>query len=435
MALNMRSKLLYPLAEIIGNRDILSKLSALQENSEETEHCRKKRVQKQIFEMLKTCQLHVPYYRDLFKSLQFDPECIKSDISFLQEVPFLTKDIVKEQGRRLLNEKLTSNLHMRKTGGSTGPTLPIYYDTNSLDWTAAENIFVLGFTGYQFGQKEFHIISRPYEPKTRTKMHSFLKNSALNRYVFECSTLDDESLLKLFLKLKKIRPFLVQGPPSVLYALALFMNKQKLIGRKLFDAFESTGETLDHVKREQIEKFLGCKVYNRYGTAEFGVVAHSRNSYCELQVVDQIVYPETYSLGNGLNELVFTSLKNSAMPLIRYKTGDIGDLFEKNGHFWITKLQGRIHDTVSIDNKPYLTSYIQDIVEQIGGIDEFQISIDADGTKTLKLVASNQTDKNILSEKIKSFFGNEFNIEFVNFSDLVLQGWRSKFRYVVKQKT
>ena len=75
--------------------------------------------------------------------------------------PYLTKDIVREQGGRLLSERFVrEKLHVRKTGGSTGPTTPIYYDDEALDWSAAVNLAAREWAGKSLGMKEVHLASR-----------------------------------------------------------------------------------------------------------------------------------------------------------------------------------------------------------------------------------------------------------------------------------
>lgn len=431
----LRSHVLFPLVELLGQRNISHKLKLLQKDAKLPWSARKARTQIQLSYILSEAQANVPYYKDLFRSLQFDPEDIKIDLGYLNELPYLTKDIIREQGARLLNQSRPRNkCHIRKTGGSTGPTLPVFYDSESLDWTAAEHIHVVGFTGHKLCRRE--VLITP-ESTTRSSnkntIENFIKNFTLNRNIINSGALDSESLEKIWRKLEKTQPYLVQGPPSVLYALALHLESKGMAPQKVFNAFESTGETLDHTKRQAIERQFLCKVYNRYGTAEFGVVAHSRTEYDQLEVVDYLVYPETYSLGNGLNEIVLTGLTNPVMPLIRYKTGDIGNVEFDHDRFWISKLQGRVHDLVYIANKPVSTTFIQNLMDQIGGVDEFQIHICPEGSKILKVVPSNEANKDHLSAKFKKIFGNEFKIEFTSFNNLVLQGWRSKFRYVVRQ--
>lgn len=430
----LRLKILFPIAERLGGRNISSKVRMLQEDTQLSFAERSARMKRQLYTVLKTAQLEVPYYSDLFNSLGFDPEWIKKDLRYFHELPYLTKDIIREQGSRLLNKTLNPHhLHTRKTGGSTGPTLPVYYNNDSLDWTAAQNIHALSITGHKMCGREVHLASQPAPfSSLRERLSEIFKNFACNRVVLSCASLDDDSLEKIRIQLKNIRPYLVQGAPSVLYALALHIQKNNIPKDRLFYAFESTGETLDDIKRSTIESQIGCKVYNRYGTAEFGVIAHSHELHNKLEVTDYLVYPESYSLGNGLNELALTGLTNMAMPLIRYKTGDICEVTFEKGKYWLSKLQGRVHDLIYINGKPHVTTYLQDMLERVGGVDEFQIYINSQGQKTLKIVPAPSCDKELIVRKSQDILGHDYNVEFTTFNGLILQGWRSKFRYVVK---
>jgi phenylacetate-coenzyme A ligase PaaK-like adenylate-forming protein len=83
-----------------------------------------------------------------------------------------------------------------------------------------------------------------------------------------------------------------------------------------------------------IERIWGCTVYTHYGMTEtgFGLAVdcrcrdgmHLRDDEFMVEIID----PETLlPLPDGeTGEIVLTSLKERAMPLIRYRTGDLGRL-------------------------------------------------------------------------------------------------------------
>ncbi len=84
--------------------------------------------------------------------------------------------------------------------------------------------------------------------------------------------------------------------------------------------------------REKIQQVFQCRVYDRYGSREFGdMVCENPNMDglwvapwgCYLEVVDT----HGQRLPDGVEgEILVTSLTNHAMPLIRYKIGDRGVL-------------------------------------------------------------------------------------------------------------
>ena len=75
---------------------------------------------------------------------------------------------------------------------------------------------------------------------------------------------------------------------------------------------------------------------------------------------------------------MLTGLKNRLMPLIRYRTGDLAALDRDERGLALSALNGRVHDLVSIGGKIYPSHYVQDLLQRIGGIAEFQIETGGD---------------------------------------------------------
>lgn len=431
-----KAYILYPAAETYLKRNIRSKLSELRELHHKPTAERLAYQQKKLHQVLLNAQQNVPYYRDLFATIGFDPSKILRSLSYLQEIPVLTKDILREQGARLLNDKIPHNqIHVRSTNGSTGLVTTVWYDHEGLDWTAAVNLFASELSGRKHVDTEVHLSSKFHDASSRKELWiEQVKCWSLNRVNVHTHTFDDQGLAKLYADLKRARPYSIQGHPSTLYFLALYVRKKGIPAKGLFKAFQSTGESLDKSKFELIQEVFGCQINNRYGNAEFGVVACSRGDFNELEVLDSIVFPESHSLGNGLEELVLTGLTNQAMPLIRYKTGDVGEVSFKNGHYVISRLVGRVHDLVELNGQTYPTHYIKDILERMGGLDEFQIVQNGSSDyKVLKIVPNQFCDRARIETRVKELFGEALRIEYTGFDGLILQGWRDKFRYLVKQ--
>ena len=432
----VKAYMVYPILESYLKRDISTKKKFLDQFSLVPKDERKVIVHKSLINTLENAKQNVPYYRDLFKRIKFDLNKVEKDIRYLQDVPFLTKDIIREQKNRLLSEKLVNGIKIpRKTGGSTGVSVNIYYDQEALDWTAAANLHAIEFTGRKHHNLEVHL-STDFQNQIpfKARLTEYIKCMGMNRVNILTHSLRDDELSKVLQKLDKVRPYIVQGHPSTLYALALYVKKHGIQRNNFFKAFESTGETLDLKKIKLIEEQIGAKTYNRYGSAEFGVVAHSEGDPLLLKVISPIAYVENYTLDETLNELVITNLTNKLMPLIRYRTGDIGKLIEMNDETYIMNLEGRIHDIITINNNHYPTHYVQDVLDKIGGIDEFQIIEHQNGSYTLKVVPQNNLLKiESIKAEMTKIFGDNFKVEISTLHQLAKSGWREKFRYLVKE--
>ena len=82
---------------------------------------------------------------------------------------------------------------------------------------------------------------------------------------------------------------------------------------------------------QELERAWGCKVFNHYGMTEMGLGGGLEcEGFCGYHPREADLYIEIIDPSSGLpvvdgqpGEIVFTTLTRSAMPLIRYRTGDM----------------------------------------------------------------------------------------------------------------
>ncbi len=429
----LKGHLFYPLVEKASGRQISEKFQSAKNFSILPSQKRRAQIESYLEAILSEAKLNVPYYKDLFHQIHFDPREVRGNINALKQLPFLTKDIVREQGDRLLNRRYElSSLVKMNTGGSTGACLTISYDREALDWSAAANRFAVSMTGASFSTSEVHLVSRISQKNAyKQKLTNWVKCQALNRTNFETDFITESSLENLYNTILRTKPFLVQGHPSTLYALATYVRDCKPT-KKLFSVFESTGETLDKKRFQVIKDQLQCTIFNRYGNAEFGVIAHSIDNPFQLQLLDFMVLPEMVQLGNGLCELIFTGLHNRAMPLIRYRSGDIGNLTVENNRVHIADLRGRIHDLMEFERVHLPSHYLLDVFNHRGDVDDFQIVVRSGQKPELRIVKKTDTPSEKIKSELANILSNQVEIKFVRSDQFILSGWRDKFRYIVR---
>ncbi len=433
----LNAYMLYPLAEQWLGRRIRPKLRVLLRDAARDYSLRKERQREQLARILRTAGEEVPYYRELFQRIGFDPSRVAGDSGYLQDLPYLTKDIIRREGDRLISERFGKHqLHERKTGGSTGPAAKIYYSQEALDWTAAVNLMVLQWAGKKRHTKEIHLASRfPETFPLKDRIKEYIKCAALNRVNIFTSSLGEDGLEDVFRRLRRNRSYLIQCHPSTLYALALYASLRRYDATGLFQVFESTGEAIDEKKRDTIERVFGCRIVNRYGNAEFGVVAYQRHNgdLDHLPILDFVVWPESAESDGDAKELVLTGLTNHAMPLIRYRTGDLSEVVERTHGAFLSKLIGRVHDMVRIGNRVYPTHHLQDLLDRVDGIAEFQVVETSREPPVLRLVPEPDADKETVENRIFNWWGRDVRVEFVGFEGLKRQGRLGKFRHVVRE--
>ncbi len=429
----------YPIAERALGRDVRRKLKDIQAFNALPLNEKLKLQRKSLVETVKEAGLHVPYYRDLFKSIHFEPEKLEGDAKFILDLPFLTKEILREQGSRMISDRYSQDqLVPTRTGGSTGPVLTVYYSKDEVDWTAAVNLYVHSLTGRSLLNREVHLSTRfPENFSFKSRLKERMKCIAMNRTNITTAALEKPDLEALFEKICSIQPYLLQGYPSTMRALAQFISSDESQQKRAYHAFkvfESTGETIDPETYRLLTKTFGCRVFNRYGNAEFGVIAHSLDDALQLKIIANSVFAENFIYGAGLPEIVVTTLRNRAMPLLRYRTGDLGEVVVKDGEAWIEQgVRGRIHDIVSVNGAQFPSHYFRDLLSRVGGVDEFQIVADTDKkvAREVRIVMDGSAQQPVLMEHLKKIFGSDIEITFCKMSELTRSGWRDKFRHII----
>jgi len=173
----------------------------------------------------------------------------------------------------------------------------------------------------------------------------------------------------------------------------------------------------------------GCLVYNHYGMTEMGygggVECECLNGYHlrENDLYFEIIDPITEELvkDGEYGEVVFTTLTRQAMPLIRYKTGDMARFSTQPcacGTFLRTmdKVIGRIDNTIRINEHDIHLRDFDEILLRFPAIVDYTLTLYEKNTLHVKLILANNVSSKALKEevhqRIKEHFPFKFNITF-----------------------
>jgi phenylacetate-CoA ligase len=434
-----------PLAERWERRNIRSKQAWLAAEMSLPFADRRRHSWNRLLETVWFAGATVPYYIDLFASIGFDSDKLTRDPAYLSEIPPLTKEIIREQGDRMLRrDHADYRKHICRTGGSTGPSTNITYDQSAADWSSAVTRYARSLIGAGSARSQLHLAADFAEAvPLRDRLREQIKCLANNRFNLTFATFGPDQLDAIWQRIKRVNPYLLHGHPSTLYHLALHLEERGLTATRgrPFSVFESSGELISNVQQDVIERVFGCRVVNRYGLAEAGVVAYQAEPECgDMLVFDPVVWPETAeacfaeevdreACGPG-GELLVSTLMNRVMPLLRYRTGDIGSLRETSEGFRLQALMGRLHDVIEIDGESVPTHHIQDFLDRTGGVREFQIEAGKHNA-VFRIVPEEATHRDRIERTLRKRWTNGIEIEFVGMDALKRLGWRSKFRHLV----
>lgn len=185
------------------------------------------------------------------------------------------------------------------------------------------------------------------------RLRNRVKNWALGRSLFlPTGLLNDEILLSYYEELRRFQPKVLQAYPTPLYHFASFLEGE---GLKLSIPYINVAaEYLYDFQREKIESIFGTKIFNWYGARELGHLATECKEHCGLHINSYGVDIEALRNGEAVydevGELVITDLWNYALPLIRYRIGDLGIISRKrcpcgSGLPLLSEVGGRLTDT------------------------------------------------------------------------------------------
>jgi phenylacetate-CoA ligase len=270
---------------------------------------------------------HVPFYRQRFRQAGVHPRDIKT-LADLRRIPILTKKDVQTQLHDLVATNYDrAQLHRDATGGSTGASTVFYLDKESLAYNKASKARYRKWYGFEMGAKVAFLWGAARDVpdmSLRARLNLILgRQRWLNSY----GTSVDQ--MKRFAQEMQVwKPSFIVGYSSSLHLFARFLREHNLDGIHP-QAIESSAEKLYDFQRELVEQVFGCRVFNAYGSREFGGVAAECEQHQGMHILADVMYVELIKDGQPVVEgdfgdIIITDLHNYAMPFIRYQIGDLG---------------------------------------------------------------------------------------------------------------
>lgn len=162
-------------------------------------------------------------------------------------------------------------------------------------------------------------------------------------------------------------------------------------------------ETFSQSMRDKIEKGLGIEAFDIYGMTETGGVGttgmdckyhcgiHVWEDHYVIEIIDPVTGDPVSDGEEG--EIVFTSLTRKAMPIIRYRTGDLTRIISRERcecgrtGLRIAPVTGRIDDMIIIKGVNFFPKQVEQALMEIPGVcSHYQIIIkDIDGIRDVHI--------------------------------------------------
>ena len=259
----------------------------------------------------------VPYYRERWALLGLHPDAVKS-IADLAQFPVLTKADIRAHPASLVSTAFRDQpLRQKTTSGSTGVPLRIQMSESAVQWKLACTLRADQWSGYRLGERVAKVWGNP------EYLHWGRKGKLVNRFVDRATHLDtiglDAAKLSRFAEeLRRRPPGLLFGHAHSLYLLAAHLKKAGISDIRP-GGIVSTAMPLHDWQRAVIEAVFGIAATDRYGCEELSLIASQCEKHGGMHVAAESVLTEVEANGH----LLVTDLSNPAMPLIRYRVGDV----------------------------------------------------------------------------------------------------------------
>jgi phenylacetate-coenzyme A ligase PaaK-like adenylate-forming protein len=197
---------------------------------------------------------------------------------------------------------------------------------------------------------------------------------------------EEEKVLQL---IRELDANLLVGAPVHLHRLVRWDEAYKILPKGQIRSLLTSTDTLANTIRANLHAIWGCEVFDHWGMTETGLgggVECEAHAGFHLRTADlfvEIIDPETGQvLPDGkLGEVVVTTLTRSAMPLIRYRTGDLSRLIPgycECGSFIprLERIANRVGAGVQLESGLLTQSMLDEALFQIKEVLDFSVSYD-----------------------------------------------------------
>jgi phenylacetate-CoA ligase len=321
------SNLLFPLHEQIKGHDTAKRLAELERSQWWSAQQLADQQAAKLAKFVTNVSMTVPYYRGLFLENEIEPGTIKT-VDDLKRIPLLDKEVIKANFNGLKSEN-ASTLKEFNTGGSSGNPLTFLLGNERVSHDVASKWRATRWWDVDIGDKELVAWGSPIELQAQDKV-KLLRDKLFRSQLFSAFELNETSIKYFIERLRKFKPRMLFGYPSVYHLIAQFAHDHGIDLRSIgIKVIFVTSERLYPYQRELIEAVFNAPVANGYGGRDAGFLAHECPSgkmhITAEDIIIEVIDSNDQVLPVGeTGELVVTHLATSDFPFIRYRTGDIG---------------------------------------------------------------------------------------------------------------
>ncbi len=393
-----------------------------------------------LTELIRFAKVEVPYYRRAWDHLP-----VVESIEALPELPFISKFDVQQQPTEFCSDDIAYRKTFRhSTSGSTGIPLSIIVEEELYQrcWDFVRwGLNHVGFSPARndIGDWIFVVISDNTSGVGYSRRVEVKGGPIYRRIVVNANTIENH-IEDICSALSPLNKCILHGMPTVLRNLAQLKKVGHIWPR--VPLVMVSGDQLTEETRKIIQEAFQARCINAYGLSETGTIAFECLSgsmhFDPTHVIIEAVSTPTLEKAT---EIVITTLSNRVMPLIRYRTGDLGSVSWESCQCGsnfprVVKLRGRVVEYFIDDNGHGYNPYPMDSVLRKFPVDRYQILQRRTGTIEYRyegdLLSINATKS--ITRAIQAVCGKNTQVDFFHLTEWPLHG-RKSMTYISEKWT
>lgn len=323
------------------------------------------------------------FYKELLSDIE--PKDIET-LESITRLPFTNASDIRNHGNQMICVK-QGDIHRivtLDTSGTTGIPKRIYFSKEDQELTI--DFFHYGMSTFTTpGDKVLVLLPGRTPGSIGDLLKIGLARMGVEALIY--GIVDDKDAVLNIICNKKING--IVGIPQQIFALAGSDPSEAIkLGKKLKFVLLSTDYVSPAIS-ETIKRNWCCQVYEHYGMTEMGlgggVFCKALKGYHlrEADLFFEIVDPETGTqVPDGkFGEVVFSTLTRTGMPLIRYRTGDIGRFLTSHcacGTMlkMMDRIRHRLTSSITLESGILLTMpMLEDLLFSVEGVLDFDAEI------------------------------------------------------------
>jgi phenylacetate-CoA ligase len=419
----------------------------LVKNQWRTREEHRKQQEEQLRRIIIFAYKYTPYYRRLLRELDIRPKDVKK-IEDLEKLPILTKEKIKRSWEELKPVNLDEiKYYMKSTGGTTGE--PLKYRISKFDLFLSGAILYRGwgYAGYDLGDKVVMFGGRALGITAKAALKQKLDELIRNLKKLSAFDMSENDIKHYVQVLNSFKPKFIYGYPSAIILLANWIEENNLKVHSPLAVFTTSEKLLPNV-RKKIQEVFATEVLDGYGADDGGVTAFECLKHEGLHIdtersVMEVVNEKGEQIDNGWGEILATSLHNYAMPLIRYKTGDLAfilpeeDVCSCGREFRLLReIGGRTVDILVTPEGGYVHGwfFLYIFWEYMKGVKEYQVVQEKIDKIVVKIVPEEGFDESLLKsiENIIHQKSRNWNVEF-KIVDKIERTSSGKYKFIINK--